>query len=84
MEIIFQLGVLVKYRMKNKVVFEPARPGLYKVTVNDKNVPLLLAEHQVIQTIKLLEPFQEWEKEENDYFKLLVAGACMIAMKDKT
>jgi hypothetical protein len=69
--------------MKNTVIFEPAQAGLYKVTVNNIIVPLLLAEHQVVQTIKLLEPFSTWEKEENDYFRLLVAGACKIAMKDK-
>lgn len=70
--------------MKNQVIFEPAaRAGLYRVTVNNESIPLLLAEHHVVKTLELLKPFSDWEKEENKYFNLLVAGACMIAMKNK-
>ena len=68
--------------MKNEVIFIPAeRVGLYQCIVNSEVIPLLLAEHHVLQTIKLLDPFKDWEKEDNDYFRMLVAGACKIAMR---
>ena len=71
------------YFMKNKVLFIPNDNGLYQAVVNDQVIPLLLAHHQTINTINLLEPFKNWEKEDNDYFRMLVAGACRIAMCDK-
>ena len=69
--------------MKNIVIFEPNNRGLYQATVNENKIPLLLANHQVIEVIRMLKPFEDWEKEDNDYFRMLVAGACRIAMCDK-
>ena len=69
--------------MKNSVEFHPADAGLYQATVNGEKVPLLLAHHQVLKALKLLDPFKDWEKEDNNYFKMLVKGACRIALYDR-
>jgi len=71
-----------KYK-KNIVEFHPVNAGLYQATVNGEKVPLLLDHHQVLKTLELLDPFKDWEKEDNSYFKMLVTGACRIAMYDK-
>ena len=78
------LGVpIFKFLMKNLVIFTANDNGLYQAIVNGKVVPLLLAHHQALHTLKLLERFKDWEREDNDYFRMLVAGACKIAMCDK-
>jgi hypothetical protein len=52
--------------MVNDVQFHPTREGLYQAIVNGKKIPLLLAEHQVIAALKLLQPFQSWTKEDGE------------------
>ena len=69
--------------MKNTVLFVANDNGLYQAIVNNQVVPLLLGHHQALYTLKLLERFKDWEREDNDYFRMVVAGACRIAMCDK-
>ena len=68
--------------MKHIVKFEPDYHGLYYPYVDDKRIHLLLAHHQVLKTLELIEQFKDWEND-NDYFYMLIAGACKIAMYDK-